>query len=398
MKKLLKFIIPVVIIAVGVAAVRWSVSSDGEEVTVVAPPENFALVDSQMPKAEQLSPQLLSWGEVTATESAQVSANSAGATIEDVLVRLGQRVTKGQALIALDNSALVLQAEQLDAQIDELSAQQQATQNKLRIDRQALALEEEQLAVAQNEVQRLNRLVRQNLASDSQLEQAQNQLRTSQIGLNNRQLAVSNGETDLLRLAAQSRRLASQAKGIADDLADSTLTAPFDGQVATLNAKIGERAGSAALAQIVGDDRKLSTWIPAKFANQDLEGMIWLDNRSYAASAVNKGVAAQAGSIETELVLAGSEALTPGRYAQAVLSLPPVNAVALPASAIYGNGFIYQIEEGELVQQNIEILGRRLNNGEEWVLISPLNLDFETPVLVTRLDQAAPGLRVEEVR
>lgn len=399
MKKLLRFIIPIVILAAGVLAVMWSLNrDDGNSTAAEVVPENFALVNSAQPEIQALSPQLLSWGEISATQSAQISASIAGATIEQVFVRLGQRVSAGDALVSLNTSDLRLQSEQLQAQVDELAAQQQAVRNKLRIDEQALELERAQLNVAETEVRRLTRLVQQNLASNSQLEQAQNQLRSSQIAVNNRELALTNAETDLLRFRAQSRRLNSQIEGIENDLTDSTLTAPFDGRIASLNAKVGERASSAALVQVVGDERKLSTWIPAKYANEDLEGMIWLDGEAFSASQVNKGVAAQAGSIETELVLSNSNQLTPGRFAQAVLSLPPIEAVALPASAIYGNGLVYQISEGQLYSSAVEILGRRLDNGEEWVLIDPLGINFDDRVLVTRLDEAAPGLRVKEVR
>ncbi|WP_158583853.1 efflux RND transporter periplasmic adaptor subunit [Salinibius halmophilus] len=399
MKKILRFVIPVVILGVGALAVFWSVSDDDSDSPVAeVVPENFALVTSTAPEIQSLSPQLLSWGEITAPNSAQLSASVGSARIEQVLVNLGDRVNAGQPLIELDTSDLALQAEQLQAQIDELAAQQQAVRNKLAIDEQALELEQAQLSVAETEVRRLTRLAQQGLASDSQLEQAQNQLRASQIAVNNRQLAVNNAETDLLRFRAQSRRLNSQAQGIAEDIADSTITAPFEGRVASLNAKVGERAGTAALAQVVGDDRKLSTWIPAKYANSDLEGMIWLDGESFVASRVNKGVAANAGSIETELVLAGNDSLTPGRYAQAVLSLPAVDAVALPAAAIYGSGLVYQISEGQLYPSEVNIIGRRMNDGDEWVLIDPLGIKFEDRVLVTRLDEAAPGLRVKEVQ
>jgi HlyD family secretion protein len=161
-------------------------------------------------------------GHVQAHETVKVSSNISGDLLS-LPVKEGQQVKKGQMLGQIDRRLQEAQVAQFRAGVANARAS---------IDQISASISQDR-----NELRRTDSLVRQNLASESELDKAQTLLK------------VDEG-----RLAAQ-KELVAQNQGQLEtalyNLSRATLTAPIDGTILEIQHKVGERIRGSDLSEDV---------------------------------------------------------------------------------------------------------------------------------------------------
>jgi len=161
-------------------------------------------------------------GKVQAATTVKISSNLSGDLVE-LLVRNGDRVTKGQVLGRIDKR-----------RFDAAAKQALAGQSAARADMQVQQVEVDR---ATNEYGRVDALVKKGLASGAELEQAGAARDSAQA-----------------RLASSRERLA-QAAAMYDEamnsLRQTTLTSPIDGSVIEVTREVGERVRGSDFSEDV---------------------------------------------------------------------------------------------------------------------------------------------------
>src|SRR5712671_176341 len=161
-------------------------------------------------------------GHVQAHETVKVSSNISGDLLS-LPVKEGQQVKKGQVLGQIDRRLQEAQVAQFRAGVANARAS---------IDQIAASIAQDR-----NDLRRIETLVRQNLASESDLDKAQTLVK------------VDEG-----RLAAQ-KQLVAQNQGQLEtalyNLSRATLTAPIDGTILEIQHKVGERIRGSDLSEDV---------------------------------------------------------------------------------------------------------------------------------------------------
>jgi HlyD family secretion protein len=181
-------------------------------------------VEAQMTKARKggITRTITGAGKVQAATTVKISSNLSGDLVE-LLVKEGARVEKGQVLGRIDRRRYEAGVKQA-----------QAAQNAARSDAQVIQVEVDRTNA---DLARVQELARKELASTAELEQAKS----------TRDAAVG-------RLAAAQQRL-SQASAVyeeqSNNLAQTTLLSPIDGNVIELSREVGERVRGSDLSEDV---------------------------------------------------------------------------------------------------------------------------------------------------
>ena len=86
-----------------------------------------------------------------------------------------------------------------------------------------------------------------------------------------------------------------------------------------------------------------------------------------------------------------------GRTVEVELLLFPLdNVVVLPTDGLYGRDQVYIVNDGKLLRRKVARLGKTINDqGDQLFILDGSAFSEGEEILVSRLPQAAEGLRVE---
>ena len=181
-------------------------------------------------------------GRLVAVRSGTVAAQTSGSVLE-ILVRLGESVTRGQVLATIDASSLLLRKQLADSRLLE-------SQSRLKTARA-------QLALAVQETQRLEGLKSSASVSRAVYDDARQQQNIAYSRVNEAEAAINSS-----RASAKLAEL---------ELGYTSITAPFDGTVVSTMTEVGNylQRGQAVLVLISDRDLELEVDIPSS----QLEGL-----------------------------------------------------------------------------------------------------------------------------
>ena len=183
-----------------------------------------------------------------------VSAKGAG-EITELNAEEGSQVTAGEVIGKIDIAQLQLRKEQLRA------TKSATASRKLSPSAQVASLRQ-QIANLQRERQRFQELVRDNAATQKQVDDISYQINTlqKQIDATNEQISTANSSID-----KQSASIDAQILQIDDQIANYNITSPISGVVLTKYAEPGEYAapGRALLKVANINDMKLRAYVTA---------------------------------------------------------------------------------------------------------------------------------------
>ncbi len=302
--------------------------------------EEYVLpVETATAAVSDLSHFLNTTGEVIASEKADIAPKVSG-RVSSVNVAVGDRVSKGQTLLALESSesqGVVAQSEAAVgiARVNVLKARQALTD-------------------AQQNYDRINALYQAQAVSKSQFEESQSALNNSRYGL---QLAEE-------QLRQSEAALASSR----DNLSNYSVTSPISGHVAVVNVHSGEIAGpqTTAVTVVAMDTVKVKINVSENaisFVKTGSEVPVNIDVLRKTVSGTVVSVGPQSDSatraFPVEIILDNKQGdIRPGMVAS--LKLPvgiSKGAVSVPADAVIerdGAYYVFVVENGIAREKQVQ--------------------------------------------
>ena len=408
MRKALKILLPVVVLALGIGAFRVLKSTR----PVQAPPavqERIWRVEVERAVPKRLAPELTLYGRVETPDLLRATA-SAPAWVTEVAVRDGDRVSAGDVLVRLDARDFLPRVEQAKAQIAELEAEIDSERNRYETDRLALEQEKRLLKLAQDAVARQQRLKTQKVGAEQALDEAEQAAVQQALAVSNREMSLADHPTRLRGLEA---RLASDKARLQElelEYERATIRAPYDGIVTGVDVTAGDQVskGEVLARMFALDSLQVRARIPAPYQAELLAA---LNERGQLPATAELGdrelelvlerIAGEAGPSGVDglfQVTADPAALRLGQMLTLRLERPARDdVVAVPFRAVYGGGRIYKLEDGRMVGIDAETLGERRGgaDGDERLLLRSPELHRGDLIVTTHMPNAIDGLRVE---
>jgi multidrug efflux pump subunit AcrA (membrane-fusion protein) len=401
-----RFVLPVAILAVAIAAFAWLRATKPVQ-PPPKPQEKVWRVEVIEAEPARRAPTLSLYGRVETPTRVRPAAPGAG-VVSEVPAREGQRFTTGTLLLALDPRDFTPAVTQARAELADLDAQLDTERLRVRADRTALGQERTLLALAEAAVERAQRLKSRELGSDTALEDAQAALGRQRLAVTSRQLAVDGADARLAQLEA--RRARQQATLEAAELAleRSRVLAPFDGIVADVHVAPGDRVqvGGALLEIYPTDELEVRARVAQRY-QQEL--LVALDDgatppRAQARIAGREltlplrriAGAGDPSGIDAFFALPDAAGVRLGALLDLALLRPVVDdAVAVPYRALYGNGRVYLLRDGRMHGVDVELLGPAADGDVSLALVRGAGLVAGDRVIVTHLPNAIDGLPVQ---
>ncbi|WP_108444228.1 efflux RND transporter periplasmic adaptor subunit [Halomonas denitrificans] len=401
---MLRRLLPLLILALGVAAFLWLRATRPESPSVT-PEERRWRVETLAATLAPQAPVLPLYGEIVAPDLLTVTAPLAG-RIAERPVREGQRVAEGERLVAMDDADVLPPLRQAEAEVADREAQVENERVRHASDREALARERELVDNARRQLERTRSLRDRNLASQSDLDTARNELARARVTVAARERAIAEHPARLQSLEAGLARARAALAAARRDAARSRVEAPFDGIVTRIRVAPGDRvaAQSELLSVYPVRGLELRARIPRRHQDELLEalsrGQRLVASDGQGARFALEGLAGEGDPAGTEAILrlvAGGERLRPGSLAAVSLERPRVpESLAVPYSALYGNDALYRMDEANRMQRlAVTLHGDVIRDSERWALVSGEALVDGDRVIVTHLPNAMQGLLVE---
>jgi membrane fusion protein (multidrug efflux system) len=210
------------------------------------------------------------------TDIATVSPEVAGA-VTAVMVSENQKVTKGQALVTIDDSNYRIMLAASEAQLRAAVSSIESAKARYRRTRESMGLMQTNVGFAEREFARKSALATKSFVAASKLDEAKQALDTARknIGILRQEqaevLAMLDGNPDANPedLPSYQQAVAARASAMRQ-IERATVTAPFAGVVSQLP-KVGDfaRAGAPILSLV----STAAVWVEANFKETDLTQM-----------------------------------------------------------------------------------------------------------------------------
>jgi len=363
------------------------------------------------------APSVVLHGQVSSLYEAQL-VSSTEADVLAVLVRSGDVVARGQKLLLLDEEQLALQLAEKRASVAELTAAIAIEKREFQQARRNLKQEQEVLVLRERELGRFETLFEQKFAAKARVDEAKRLLAQQRIALASQQATVDNHPFRLQQLEAQLSRADALAQLVEIDLQRSQLVAPFEARVVAVHVAPGERVKKGDVLVELYDlsdlevrtqvpDRYLSALQQALASKQAVSAFLSFGEHRFPMSLSRLGGDIARGQGGQEAVFVFDEPLADdvlstlvlGRTVSLQLSLPAVeNVVALPWSAVFGFGRIYEVVDDRLHSVAVDVVGETLREDDSrWAIVSSVDLKSGMFVLTTQLPNAINGLKVSVV-
>ena len=358
-----------------------------------------------------LSPEITIYGRVDTPRKATINA-AITADVMQVDALEGQEVSKGQALLSLDNRDSHLLVAQRQADMDEVAAAIRSETTRYQRDKETLINQMVLLDLAKKSVSRAQQLDQTRLVTRSTLDEAIGNEQRQIIIVKNLQHDIAEHPTRLARLEASYQRaqaLLSQAKL---DLSRSIITAPFDGRIARLTVATGDRvrAGDNLLSLYDLNSLEIRAQIPSRhlrsirdslrtgkpiIAQAQLDGQILPLQLTRLSGEARE----DSGGVDGLFRLTDQQSLlTLGMFLKLTITLPPEHDVmGIPINALYGLNRVYVVEAGRLKAVKVDKIGEYRHQEQDYLIVRSEQLQQEKAVVMTQLPNAISGLAVSVV-
>ncbi|MDM8569208.1 HlyD family efflux transporter periplasmic adaptor subunit [Thiotrichales bacterium HSG1] len=409
MKKNLPIILPILILATGIFGFKYMLQTKakGKETKATEPVWIVSMV-SVTPTT--LSPTVTLYGRIESPKTTTLRTPNLNAQILEVTALEGKKVKQGNVLIRLEDNDSILKLKQRNADIKDIKAQ--ITLEKQSYDNNLTNLihEKSLLKLTKKSLTRLKKLIRQNITSQSALDDAQQSVERQMLNLNQRNLKIKNHAVLLKQLQAKQNK----AKALRDiaklELVRTKVIAPFTGIIAKVNVAIGDRVRSGDMLLSMYDDSALEVRVQIPTRYQDV---VINSSKLLAITRINDQpitlqldrIAGQinqnSGGIDALFKInQGTISLRLGQFLTLLLTLPEqANIVALPYEAVYGTNRIYKFIDGRMESLTIERVGEQITKtGKARILVRSPKLNYGDQVIITQLPNAMDGLKVQTSR
>ncbi len=416
MKKLAKFVLPVLLIAAAGAAFSY-LRSTRPEATPAPAEERVRPVAAVAAQFVDVRPTITEFGAVVAGSVVELRPLVAGriAQLGPNFVE-GAVVRKGETLVAIDRFDYEVDVAHAEAGVAESQARLKETQAELRNERRLLAIAREQAALRMTDLERKRKLSARGALSRKARDD-------SLIAANEAKRSVETAEQRQERLAArieQSNAALARSQAALErarrDLDDTVLTAPEDGFLADASAAEGQRVGTGdRLARLIvarrlevsfqlkradfgrlaggGDghaaDRLLGravsvTW---RVGRRDFTYDAIIERLSAEIDPASGGIGVHARFVDPD----PATPLRPGAFVE--VGIPGKlyrRVLRLPEGAVDAEGNVYVIDRGQLAPRRVELLRRVAKDVLVRADIAP-----GARIVTTHFPEIGPGQRVK---
>jgi RND family efflux transporter MFP subunit len=404
-RKAVKIILPILILALGIggfiALIKSKPKAEPKQVE-----ERTWVVDTLTIELQRLAPVLSLYGQVDAPRLANLSA-TINADVLQVNVNEGQRVDKGSLLLTLDAREAKLVLAQRQADVAEADAAITSEKRKHQHDRTSLPHERALLAFAEKAVARAKKLERQQVASQSALDDAERTVEQQKLIIATRQLAIATHPAQLAQLQARRDRTQALLELAQLDVERTQIRAPYAGIINRVHVAPGDRVriGAQLIDMYAPEELEVRVQIP----NQERTRLQTLlaESTALPASAedgvmlklqrLSGSVNTQAGGIDALLSIEqGAEKLRLGQFLNVYIQLPAQNdLVALPYEAVYSGDHVFALQDNRLHRMAIEMLGSYVDSaGASRLLAHSPDWQAGDVIVATQLPNAVEGLKV----
>lgn len=321
----------------------------------------------------------------------------------------GGVVHAGDLLVAIDPFAYRADMSEYEARIAEARARLDEIYAELGAATDMIAHDRRQLELARREVARRERLRQSQAGSEKALDDAH-------LALSQREQQLIERQQTIDRLAAQ----AAQQKAVIErwqvalrrarrDLADTRLTAPFDGYLVDTDAAVGKRVGTGdRIARLIDADRLEARFHVSggEFARvlaaggyrgraAEVSWRVGGQEFTFAATLdrVRSEIDAESGGVNLYARIEGHGAdgvLRPGAFVEVRLADRTYeDVVRLPQSALHDGDTVYAVVDERLEPRQVEVVVRSGND----ILVRG-DLAPGDMVVTSRLPEIGPGIRV----
>lgn len=354
-------------------------------------------------------PRLRLEGEVVAGREAELRPLVAGTILELApAFRDGGSLRRGELAVRIDPFAYKATVEERRAEWEQARAKLVELDLELAAEKKQLEHAREQWQLAQAELRRSQELLRRAAIAERALEEAR-------VVESQRKQSVLNRDQAIGRLGAQQEqqratvaRLDWALQRAERNLAETQLSAPFDGFLYETNAAVGKQVGTGdKLARLVAAEMlEVRFHVPDALFHALAEGRLkdtpavvrWRTGetvREYPAVLDRTDARIQAASggvwVYARLVDLGADTpLRPGAYVSVeIAGQPQENVVRLPVRALFSGDTVYVVAEGRLEARPVSVAAR---DGDDLLLRGGLRAGER--VVLTRFPEIAPGLKV----
>jgi HlyD family secretion protein len=409
-RRLIKLILPLAILAAGFFVFKALKATRPEQPRAQIE-ERVWRVDVKEVRAGSLAPELALYGRVQTPELLRVAA-SAQARVAEVPVRDGERVSAGQVLVRLDERDLLPRMHQTQAQVSELQAEILSEKNRYETDLKALEQEQKLVEIATAGVERAQRLKKQKVGSDSDLDAAEETLARQMLAVSNREMSIQDHPARLQALEARLQNARAKLAETDLELERATVEAPSNGVVTGVEVTAGDQVKEDEVMLRFYDlgSLEVRARIPAPYQEEIRTALASGEGLDAVAdiggSPVHLRLERLAGEADPSgvdgllRVTSDPGALRLGQMISLRLERPlQKNAVTVPFQAVYGGDRVYKLEDGRMRGIAVETLGGMGDgNGGENLLVRSQELASGDLVIVTHMPNAVDGLRVEAVQ
>jgi multidrug efflux pump subunit AcrA (membrane-fusion protein) len=354
------------------------------------------------------APEVVLYGAIEAGETVQLSA-TVNAFVDKVRADKGDHVKQGQSLVLLDERELKLTMDQRQASMQDVEARIEQEIERVNTDRKAYKIEQQLQQFNLTNLARQEELVANKMAPASRLEDATKAVHQQQLSLLNRQSNINNHPHRLAQLEAAAAQSKSQLEFARLDLERTTIVAPFDGRILSVDTAAGNRVrnGDRVVRMYNTDSLEVRSQIPARYlnvlqpnqANQSLSARMQHQGKSINLSLdrLSAEATGSQGGTDAFFTLPTDQDVEIGRNVQIVMQLPKVKqVVAIPNLALYGQNRVYRIVDSRLQAISVDRIGDITDaDGQSLTLVRSAELQNHDLLLITQLPNAVSGLLVE---
>lgn len=361
-----------------------------------------ATVSVMKVNSDNWAPQLNLFGNIVSFQQLEISSNI-NSDILIVNASAGDRVKKGQLLIQVDDSDLLISQRQSESRLANIDARIRLQKLQRKSDRNNLKIEKKLLGISQKSLARYENLSSQQLSSSTDYENALRSYQNQLMVVQNREISLERYDDTMAQLLAQRNELLASRDSIKNQISDTRIEAPFTGVIANINATEGQRVATNTPLLTLYDENNLGfetripvKWLPSLVNSTDIifaSGK--LQNQHHNLELTELDSAAKQGSVKALFRFLNPPTSALGQHFSITANLPTINGIyAIPANMLYENRLVFTVEKGRLQGIEVEILGQMQIDRQSWYLISGDKLVNGILLLSTRLPNASNGLRV----
>jgi RND family efflux transporter MFP subunit len=361
-----------VLAAVTAAALSASVAACGSQNTLASAaskPEPLGIVIAAVER-RPIDRYLRVTGSLLADEQAEVSAESAGRVVETPVER-GARVAQGAVLVRISAAETSAQLQEADANAAQIEARLGLAGGQPFDPKRVPDVMNAQASVdwAEAEFGRIGSLLEQKVVSRSEYDQRRTQVEAAR---QQYRMAVNAAEQSYRSLQAARARVALARKA----LADTSIRAPFSGQVAERLVSIGDYVtrGTRVATVVRVDPMRIELTVPEQSVSLVKIGQpVRIAVDSYPGEFFNAKIRyvspslrADQRALTVEAIAANPDGrLKPGLFATASIQQPPsAPALLVPAAAVEtvsGTSRVYVVKDAK-VEERIVTIGETVGH------------------------------------